>query len=101
MNVIMNAVQAMGEKGTLSVMTRRSVHEGFVEVEFSDTGTGISEDKIGRIFDPFFTTKASGQGTGLGLSIARRAVEAHGGDIRASNAEDGGLRIDIRLPAGD
>lgn len=67
-----------------------------------DRGCGVPDDEVGRLFDPFFRGSRggddAGQGTGLGLSIARRAVEVHGGDIRASMPPEGGFQIEIRLP---
>jgi two-component system NtrC family sensor kinase len=98
-NILMNAVQAMEERGTVTIVTRHLRAERIVEVRITDTGCGISEDKIGRIFDPFFTTKASGQGTGLGLSIAYGIVTSHGGNITAQSEAGKGSTFIIRLPA--
>ncbi len=98
-NILMNAVQAMEERGTVTIVTRHLRAERIVEVRIADTGCGISEDKIGRIFDPFFTTKASGQGTGLGLSIAYGIVTSHGGNITAQSEAGKGSTFIIRLPA--
>jgi two-component system NtrC family sensor kinase len=98
MNLIINAVQAMGEKGTLTVATGES-GEGFVEVQISDTGRGIPADEVDRIFDPFYTTKESGEGTGLGLSIAYGIVTKHGGTITVASEVGKGSTFTIRLPA--
>jgi len=98
-NILMNAVQAMEERGTVTIVTRHLRAERIVEVRITDTGCGIPEDKIGRIFDPFFTTKASGQGTGLGLSIAYGIVTSHGGNITAQSEAGQGSTFIIRLPA--
>jgi two-component system, NtrC family, sensor kinase len=99
MNLIVNAVQAMNEQGTLGIRTRYHSDDDHVEVAFSDTGRGIPPAIVGRIFDPFFTTKESGQGTGLGLSIAYGIVTKHGGTIAAESELDTGTTFTIRLPA--
>lgn len=98
MNILMNAVQAMNEKGTVTLGTRRN-GSGQVEVAVSDTGCGIPADKIDRIFDPFYTTKPADQGTGLGLSIAYGIVTRHGGTVSVESALGRGSTFTIRLPA--
>jgi len=92
-NLITNACDAMPEGGQLKITTRLSqprtealreaVDEArkTVEIEFSDTGEGISEENMIRIFDPFFTTKDTNKGTGLGLSICYGIIKEHGGFI--------------------
>ncbi len=97
MNLLLNAVQAMEEKGTITLASRQV--DGFVEISVSDTGCGIPPDKLGRIFDPFFTTKPSGKGVGLGLSIAYGIVTKHGGDIRVESEVGKGSTFTVRLPA--
>jgi signal transduction histidine kinase len=89
LNVILNAVQAMGEGGTLriSVESHGESESGYYAVSFRDSGPGIPEQDIERIFDPFFTKKSTG--TGLGLAITAGCVEAHRGKIEAHNAGDG------------
>jgi signal transduction histidine kinase len=95
-NIIDNALQAMGETGTLTISTHAA--EEFVVVRISDTGPGIPEDVIGRIFEPFFTTKPVGQGTGLGLDISYRIVVArHGGDLTVESTP-GETTFIVRLP---
>ncbi len=98
MNILMNAVQAMREKGTLTVATRRNPEDHGVEVSISDTGCGIPHEMLGQVFDPFFTTKASGQGTGLGLSIAYGIVTSHGGTISAESEVGRGTTFTVRMP---
>jgi signal transduction histidine kinase len=95
-NLIENAIQAMGGRGTLTVRTMR---EGdFVRVEICDDGPGITEDIIDRIFTPFFTTKPFGEGTGLGLDLARRiVVEKHHGNLRVES-RPGDTRFIVLLP---
>jgi two-component system NtrC family sensor kinase len=99
MNILLNACQAMGEKGTLTVTSRYEAERDKVELTFSDTGCGIPADKVDHIFDPFFTTKESGQGTGLGLSIAYGIVSRHHGSIAVESEVGRGTRFIVRLPA--
>ncbi|MCB1641516.1 MAG: hypothetical protein KDI37_07270 [Xanthomonadales bacterium] len=96
LNLINNAAQAMGDKGTL---TLRSVRNGdFVEVEVEDNGAGIPEDVLPKIFDPFFTTKPVGEGTGLGLSIVHKIIHAHGGSIKVRSTPNIGTTFSVSLP---
>jgi signal transduction histidine kinase len=97
MNMMINAVQSMGERGTLTLATRTS--GGRVEVEIRDTGCGIPREHVGQVFDPFFTTKTGGQGTGLGLSIAYGIVTAHRGTIIVDSEPGLGTAFTVRLPA--
>ncbi len=98
MNIILNALDAMHGSGTLTVRTRRN--NGWAEVEFSDTGTGMPEEILDKIFDPFFTTKDSteGMGMGLGLAISYGVVKNHNGDISVSSKAGQGTTFSIRLP---
>jgi two-component system NtrC family sensor kinase len=98
LNIIINGVQAMQEKGTLGLTTRLA--DGSVEVLISDSGPGIPAELVDRIFDPFFTTKESGRGTGLGLSIAYGIVRKHNGSISVESAPGKGSTFVVRLPAG-
>ena len=95
-NIIENAIQAMGGRGTL---TSRTLREGeFVRVEICDDGPGIADEIIDRIFTPFFTTKAFGEGTGLGLDLAWRiVVEKHQGNLRVES-RPGDTRFIVLLP---
>ena len=96
MNLCVNACQAMGDRGTLTITTR-PLGEA-VEVRIQDTGVGIARDKLSRIFDPGFTTKGAPLGTGLGLSIVYQIVEGHGGDIAVESEPGTGTAFTIRLP---
>jgi two-component system NtrC family sensor kinase len=78
-----NALEAMDDRGTLTIRSRR--RRGEIEIEFEDEGPGIPDELLGRIFDPFFTTKPPGQGTGLGLAIAQGIVTDHGGRIEMTS----------------
>jgi len=99
MNILMNAVQAMNEHGSITITSRRSSDDKSVEVAIADTGKGIPPEEIGRIFDPFFTTKESGLGTGLGLSIAYGIVTTHRGTISVESEVGKGSTFTIRMPA--
>ena len=87
-NLLDNAIDALGESGTITVRTRRDGE--CIVVEVADTGPGISSEVRDRVFEPFFTTKDVGQGTGLGLDTARRiVVERHGGSMTFDSSERG------------
>jgi two-component system, NtrC family, sensor kinase len=96
MNLCLNAVQAMGDSGTLTVRTRKLPNG--VELLVSDTGPGIPSEIIDRMWDPFFTTKPAGMGTGLGLSITHGIVVRHGGRIGVQSGPDEGARFTIWFP---
>lgn len=81
MNIIINAAQAMGGKGTITIVTRDARTQDRIVILISDTGPGIDPTHIEHIFEPFYTTKEEGQGTGLGLSVVYTIVENHGGTI--------------------
>ena len=100
LNLVVNAVQAMQERGTLTITTRFDPANDAVEMAFADTGRGIAPEDLGRVFDPFFTTKTDGQGTGLGLSIAYGIVTRHHGTITVESEVGRGTTFRIRLPVG-
>ncbi len=93
-NIITNAVQSMGEGGTLRITTYRNSE--WVVADFSDTGGGVDPSITGKIFDPFFTTKE--YGTGLGLTITSTIISNHKGCIRLKNRKGKGATFSIRLP---
>lgn len=98
-NIIINAIQAMSEGGTLSVTTsleERGDRE-FVRLAIGDTGPGIAPSELEKIFVPFHTTKT--QGTGLGLPICKQLIEQHGGSIRVESRVGDGTTFFIELPA--
>lgn len=96
-NLVNNAVAAVGEAGRVTLRTRSLVGEGRVEVEVADTGIGIPPQDRDRLFLPYFSTKKSG--TGLGLAIVYRIVTEHGGTIRAEPNEPHGTRMVMNFPA--
>jgi two-component system NtrC family sensor kinase len=96
LNLLVNALDAVGKRGRVVVTTRR---EGdAVVAEVSDDGCGMSPETLERIFDPFFTTKRVGEGTGLGLGIAWHIVQKHGGEIAVASSPGSGSRFRVRLP---
>jgi signal transduction histidine kinase len=99
-NLIMNAIDAMPDGGTLSVKSEKKVfsRKNYVVVHISDTGVGIREDKMKLLFEPFFTTKMNRQETGLGLPIAKKIVEAHGGFIKVKSKINKGTIFSLYIP---
>jgi signal transduction histidine kinase len=96
LNLLINAGQAIAERGTIVLAT--GVDEDRVWVSIADSGCGISEDALQRIFDPFFTTKPIGRGTGLGLAIAYRIVAKHHGRIEVQSRPGFGSTFRVVLP---
>jgi len=112
-NLLINALHAMDDTGTLTVRTyskqltgvgsniSSSRSESFrvggtiVVAEIDDTGHGIPEDKLGKIFEPFFTTKPTGVGTGLGLSVVKTIIDLHAATIDVKNLPEEGARVTI------
>jgi len=93
-NLVVNALEAMREGGTLKVSVAPA--EGCVVVVFADTGPGIDPAVLGKVFEPFFTTKEAG--TGLGLSIVRKIVDQHGGRVSIDSERGKGTRVTVELP---
>ncbi len=93
-NLFTNAVQAMPEKGELTIKAVEKEESAFISVE--DTGIGIAEEAKPKIFQPLFTTKAKGQG--FGLAVCKRVVEAHGGTIAFDSQLGKGSIFTVRLP---
>jgi len=95
-NLILNASQAIGEHGHLTLRTR--AEDGWVTIDIIDDGCGMSQDIQQCIFDPFFTTRPVGKGAGLGLSEAYDIVTKQGGRIEVSSVPGRGSAFSIRLP---
>ncbi|OAN53716.1 hybrid sensor histidine kinase/response regulator [Paramagnetospirillum marisnigri] len=96
MNVVANAVDAIADKGTITITTGRD--GGMFMITVADTGCGIQPEHLERIFDPFFTTKPVGQGTGLGLSISYGIITHHRGRIEVSSTPGAGTSVRILVP---
>ena len=96
LNLLINAMQAVGERGFIYVTT---YSENFrVCVEVRDTGPGIERENLERIFHPFFTTKAPGEGTGLGLSVSLRIVNQLGGEMAVRSEPGKGAAFTVCIP---
>jgi signal transduction histidine kinase len=96
LNLVDNALRAMGETGTLRLATRLEGEELVVAV--SDTGEGIHPRHIAHLFQPFFSTRRAGEGTGLGLTLSRRIVLRHGGRMEVATEEGRGSTFSVFLP---
>ena len=97
-NLVMNAIDAMNRKGTLTFRTYRDKPHKKAYIEVSDTGCGIPEENLSKIFDPFYTTKGPEKGTGLGLSTSYGIVKENGGRISIKETSPRGTTFLIELP---
>ncbi|MFT6675516.1 MAG: two-component system NtrC family sensor kinase [Sulfitobacter sp.] len=99
-NLLVNAVQAMEQDGTLTVSLFEETSDGVPGacLQIADTGPGIADENLDTLFAPFFTTKLA-EGTGLGLSISQTLIQRAGGLIRVRNRRDRGAAFSIWLPA--
>jgi two-component system OmpR family sensor kinase len=97
-NVVRNAIRYTPDNQCVEV--EGVCQHGQVHITVRDRGPGVAESELDSIFQPFYRSPSNptGTGYGLGLAIARRAVESHGGQIRARNRVEGGLQVDIQLP---
>ncbi|MGC9362930.1 MAG: ATP-binding protein [Fidelibacterota bacterium] len=95
-NIIFNAIDAMPNGGVLSIKTQRT--DGYITVDFKDTGIGMTEETVERIFDPFFTTKGV-LGNGLGMSEVYGIIKRHNGKITVQSEVGVGTTIKLRFPA--
>ncbi|HVM31569.1 MAG TPA: PAS domain S-box protein [bacterium] len=94
-NLILNAFQALGEAGTVTLACEK--RDGWIALSVADDGPGLADKDLDRLFEPFFTTKTSG--SGLGLSVSRKIAQAHGGRITARRADPKGMVFVLELPA--
>ena len=98
MNLMVNAGQAVGENGHITVKT--AMHNNSVQIDIQDNGSGIDPSHLDKLFDPFFTTKPVGEGTGLGLAISYGIIQDHDGEIEVNSELGVGTAFTIRLPVG-
>ena len=96
MNLLVNAAQAIPNKGTITL--RSGFDDSKVWVEVADDGCGMPPDVQARIFEPFYTTKPVGKGTGLGLSVSYSIVRKHNGKIELKSAPGQGTSFRVVLP---
>jgi len=109
-NLIINAIHAMPDGGTVEIVTRiadatppphvETPVTRWVAIEVRDQGTGMDAETRARIFEPFFTTKQVGEGTGLGLSVSWGIVREHGGWIDVTSEPGRGSTFTVWLPRG-
>lgn len=98
LNITMNAIQAIEDKGEIQIKTSYDSNSGFFEIKISDTGHGIDKINQAKIFDPFFTTKPVGIGTGIGLSIVHGIIKDHSGTITVKSKPQKGTTFTIKIP---
>ncbi len=96
LNMIINAVHAIQEKGEIRLKTWNDKKHVYISI--SDTGCGIPPENLSKIFEPFFTTKPVGKGTGLGLAMSYNIIQKHGGDILVESEVGKGTTFTIKLP---
>jgi two-component system, NtrC family, sensor histidine kinase HydH len=94
LNIFINAIQAIGENGTITIII--TGEKGHYRVEIQDTGPGISKENLKKIFNPFFTSKD--KGSGLGLAIVKKIVDGHKGKVWIESEEGTGTSVFVKLP---
>ena len=95
-NLLMNALEAIQEEGTISIHSHVGKNRECARIEILDTGCGIPQNNMPNIFEPFFSTKT--KGTGLGLAVSYGIVKNHNGDMKAFSKKGGGTRFVIDIP---
>ena len=95
-NLLLNAIQAIGDQGVITIRTGLSLNHKFVTLEVSDSGCGILPEHLSKIFDPFFSSKP--KGTGLGLAVTFGIVQKHGGQIQVESQPGLGTGMFLNFP---
>ena len=95
---VRNAVDAIKERGIITISTYKNKDEKFITAEIKDNGPGIPEHILERIFEPFFTTKSIRKGTGLGLSVSRGILRSMGGYITVESKPNEGATFKVIIP---
>ncbi len=95
-NMLLNAIQAIGDHGKVVIRSNLNPSGDTIIVELADTGCGIDTENIDKIFEPFFSTKS--KGTGLGLAVSYGIVGNHHGDIRVSRTGPQGTSFTLEIP---
>lgn len=95
-NLLLNSVHAIDEKGIISITTKMDTERNLAVIEIQDNGYGIPKGKLKRIFEPFYTTKS--EGTGLGLAVSYGIIRNHQGYIEVLSEPGTGTLITIELP---
>ncbi len=98
LNLLLNSIEAVGPEGRIRIRARLD-ETGTLKLTVIDNGKGVDAENLEHIFEPYFTKRDGG--TGLGLALVRRILEEHGGRIQARNNPEGGLSMDVELPAGE
>ena len=96
-NLILNAIEAMPEGGTLKLRTKK--RDGLVRITIIDSGGGMTQEQVKNAFEPFYSTKA--KGLGLGMSSALKIIEQHQGIIKIDSSAGKGTQITVELPVGN
>ncbi len=99
LNLLLNAVQAVGKSGTIQTGVSYKTPERMIEIRVADTGVGIPEENLRQLFNPFFTTRKDA--TGLGLFVTQQIVHRYDGSIRIESKPGNGTVVIVQLPAGE